>query len=286
MALCLPILRNVPIDSRHKCDILVTMLFYEVSDLLHFEIVVNNNFRALNPVQFGYENCAPSHSYGPGLRTYWLIHYVVSGSGIFRINGQTHHLHAGELFVIPPQTEIYYCADEKDPWNYIWIGFTTDQILPLKLEPTIYCPEAQSIFERMKLCRHYENGRSAFLCSCLWDLMSALMEKRQKSADPIEKALHCIHAEYMNGLTVSELAKRLNLERTYFSALFKRKLGLSPQQYLLQLRMETAAKLLTEQGERPTTAAISVGYTDLFNFSRMFKRYFGISPRAYIEEHR
>ena len=47
-----------------------------------------------------------------------------------------------------------------------------------------------------------------------------------------------------------------------------------------------AAKLLTEQGERPTTAAISVGYTDLFNFSRMFKRYFGVSPRAYVEEHR
>ena len=112
------------------------------------------------------------------------------------------------------------------------------------------------------------------------------MEKRQKSTDPIEKALHCIHAEYMNALTVSELAKRLNLERTYFSSLFKRTLGVSPQQYLLQLRMETAAKLLTEQGERPTTAAISVGYTDLFNFSRMFKRYFGVSPRAYAEEHR
>ncbi len=254
--------------------------------LLHFEIVVNNHFRALNPVQFGYEQCAPSHSYGPGLRTYWLIHYVLSGMGSFRINGQTYHLHAGEMFVIPPQTEISYCADEKDPWNYIWIGFTADEILPLKLEPTIYCPEAQSVFERMKSCRNFENGRSAFLCSCLWDLMSILMEKRQKSTDPIEKALHCIHAEYMNALTVSELAKRLNLERTYFSSLFKRTLGVSPQQYLLQLRMETAAKLLTEQGERPTTAAISVGYTDLFNFSRMFKRYFGVSPRAYAEEHR
>lgn len=250
------------------------------------EIVINQQYSTFNPVQFGYEQCNPEHQYGPAVRDFWLLHYVVSGTGLFQINGHTYHPRSGDMFVIPPHVETTYRADTEEPWCYIWIGFTCEEPMPLTLESVIHCPEGQAVFEKMKHCHYLENGRSAFLTARLWDLAGLLLDKRTEVTDPVEKALHCMHAEYMNPLTITDIASRLNLERTYFSSLFKKKMHMSPQQYLLRLRMETAAKLITEQGERPSTAAISVGYTDLFNFSRMFKRYFGTSPRVYAAQYK
>ncbi len=254
---------------------------------LHSEIVIDQHFADLNPVQFGYENCAPSHFYGPAVRTYWLLHYVVSGEGDFTREGKTYHLGMGDIFVIPPYLETYYQADANRPWQYIWIGFTATGGLPDPFQaPVIHCPAAGAIFEEMKNCARYEAGRSAFLAARLWELMSLLLEQGKPEVDYIKKALHCIRSEYMTALTVQGLADRLGLDRSYFSALFKERTGLPPGKYLLRYRMEKAAELMLRHGERPSTAASSVGYPDLYHFSKTFKAHFGLSPRDYLKAKR
>ena len=49
----------------------------------------------------GYEECTPGYSYGPTLRSYQLIHFVLNGEGEFRINEHVFHLKAGDAFLIP-----------------------------------------------------------------------------------------------------------------------------------------------------------------------------------------
>ena len=85
----------------------------------------------------------------------------------------------------------------------------------------------------------------------------------------------------MNNITVESIAKYVNLERTYFSVLFKKHTGISPKQYLLNYRMKIAAELLTKNSSSVSVIANSVGYTDIYNFSRMFKKHFGVAPRTY-----
>lgn len=247
------------------------------------EIVVDRGYSGLNPVLFGYEDCEPLHCYIRTERTCWLLHYVVSGFGTFEIDGQILPVSPGQIFVIPPYVETFYQADKHEPWHYIWIGFTADKGLPVDLPHVVDCPAAGAVFERMKACGRLENGRNAYLCGCLWEVFSLFMEKGQPVADHVEKALACMAYEYMTGITVGEIAHRLSLDRTYFSALFRKKMGISPGKYLFNLRMERAAVLMTKHGETPSRAAAAVGYGDLFTFSRMFKRHFGASPRAYVE---
>ncbi len=247
----------------------------------HCIIIKEEGFSDLNPVQFGYENCCKSHSFGPAVRTYWLIHFVVSGFGIFKIKGKEYKIKPGEMFVIPPYIETYYEADSVNPWSYIWIGFTTNSKLPKELSDIIVCPEAENIFVSMKKCTDYSLGRSAYLGARLWDLFALLSEGGNNKYGYVEKALEFIHSNYMHDITVEQIARYLNLDRSYFSVIFKKKTGLSPKQYLLNYRMNIAATLIIRKDIAISVVANSVGYSNLYTFSKMFKRHFGISPSNY-----
>lgn len=249
--------------------------------MMFSEMVTDEKLPGLNPVQFGWETCSPGHDFGPAVRTHWLLHYIVSGKGIFRENGHMHSLHSGQIFVIRPYEETYYRADESDPWHYIWIGFTASAPLPDALSlPVITLREAGAVFDDMLHCSDREQGRSAYLSGCLWKLVSLLQQGEPKGGY-VEKALSFMHAEYMHGITVQNIAGRLGLNRSYFYTLFKQQTGCSPGEYLLRLRLEKAAELMRLYRESPSTAAASAGYPDVCQFSRIFKQHYGISPREY-----
>lgn len=251
--------------------------------MIYSDIIINEDYPGINPVSFGYQDCTASHSYGPAVRTHWLLHYVVSGTGIFRREGQEYPLTAGDIFVIPPFLETYYEADAAQPWRYIWVGFHSSIPLPGAFDqPVIRCLGIGKVFEDMRRCDQMQAGKSAFLASRIWELLALILEEGKAENDYIEKALHCMRSEYMTNLTVSGLAERLNLDRCYFSTLFTRQVGTSPSQYLMHLRLEKAAELMRFHSQSPSIAAASVGYTDIYNFSRMFKKKYGISPRQYI----
>lgn len=251
------------------------------------EIIINEGYAGINPVSYGYQTCAPSHCFGPAVRTYWLLHYVVSGKGIFRKDGQEHRIRPGDIFVIPPFLETYYEADAADPWKYIWVGFLSDIELPASFaEPVIRLPGVGGIFESMRRCQTMQNGKSAFLASRIWEMLSLIMEADKQESSYVEQALHCMNAEYMTDLSVAQLAGRLNLDRCYFSTLFKNQVGVSPSQYLVNLRLEKAAELMLFHNQTPSVAAVSVGYTDIYNFSKMFKKKFGCAPRRYIQNNK
>ena len=210
------------------------------------------------------------------------MHYVHSGCGIFKIHGTTYSVHPGEIFVIPPYVETYYEADEMHPWHYTWIGFTADIPLPEAFSgPVIRCSEADRIFSKMFRCEHFENGKSAYLNGCLWELIGILSEQMLKNEDYVEKAKSFIESNYMNDLTVKEIAEQLSITRNYLYSLFREKTGVSPKQYLVRVRLQKAAELMTVYGNEISISAQSVGYKDIYNFSKIFKTHFGVSPRAY-----
>lgn len=249
-------------------------------------LIVDNNYKGLNPVLLGHEKCPGGHYFGPSARGYWLLHYVVSGCGVFERDGKVHKVKAGNIFVIPPFIKTFYKADEKEPWEYIWVGFTSDMTLPeLLTQPVIKIGGSEIVFKDMLSCVTLKNGRTEYLCGKLWELISLMLEESgEPKADYIQKAKTIMRAEYIYGITISQVAKRLNLDRSYFSSLFKLKTGISPQKYLIDLRLHKAAELMSLHGETPTVAAFSVGYSNIYQFSKIFKKHYGMSPKAYRQK--
>jgi AraC family transcriptional regulator, arabinose operon regulatory protein len=82
-------------------------------------------------------------------------------------------------------------------------------------------------------------------------------------------------------LSSNEMAGSIDLSRTHVCRLFKAETGVSPGQYLQQIRMQKAARLLATTGMSVKQIAGEVGYSDKALFARHFKKTHGITPSAY-----
>ncbi|WP_338042414.1 AraC family transcriptional regulator [Paenibacillus alba] len=98
----------------------------------------------------------------------------------------------------------------------------------------------------------------------------------------IEEAISYIKRNYMNLLTLEELAAIHAMNTKRFSYYFYKYTGYRPIDFVIQYRMERASELLKIGNFPISDIAVSVGYANPLYFSRAFKKKFGVSPSAYI----
>jgi two-component system response regulator YesN len=94
----------------------------------------------------------------------------------------------------------------------------------------------------------------------------------------------CLYMEkhYGRDLSLQEVAEKAEMNPTYFSLLFKEKMGQSYIKYLTSIRMEKAKNFLLK-GEKVTVVSEKVGYNSHRHFSVIFKKYFGVPPGHFKE---
>ena len=95
----------------------------------HFHAIFpNEDYLDFRPYQYGWETCAPLHSFGPFIRNHFLFHYIIRGYGTLyshATNGDIHEyrLGADQGFLICPGQINLYTADAEQPWEYVWLEF-------------------------------------------------------------------------------------------------------------------------------------------------------------------
>jgi AraC-like DNA-binding protein len=104
----------------------------------------------------------------------------------------------------------------------------------------------------------------------------------QSSENPVSqyciKAADYIQANYQSHITIDGIAKNLGIDRRYFSRIFTKYIGVSPQKYLVDYRLEKAKMLMSTGAYSVSEVAASVGYDDIFAFSKIFKKKYGVPP--------
>lgn len=269
------------------------------SRLFSKKIVMDHGLKPINPLQCGMQACPPLHSYGPVARDFWLLHFVISGKGVLSNQNGTFTVKENQIFVIRPYEQVAYKADAGEPWHYVWIGFTAESgSLPAVLTEcdVITAPYLKELFISAYdadgfVLNNNSGAYEHFLCGIIWQMLGRLLYNTPQSTGAYEKyVLPSINymktVYYHSSITIGSIARSLHINKSYFSEIFKEEMGISPKQYLNDLRMKTAAKRLLQEDFTVAAVAVSVGFSDAFSFSRAFKKYYKCSPTEYAKKNK
>lgn len=135
------------------------------------------------------------------------------------------------------------------------------------LKPTKY-EELKQIFSEVREALDQENGQE---------------KEGAEETDVVERMRRYID-ENCATATLEEISELFHLNLSYISRLFKKKMSVNFTDYVTQVRMEKARRLLNDSDCLISEVCVIVGYSDPRSFSKAFKKYFGVSPRDFRGE--
>lgn len=247
----------------------------------------------------GISKTLPFHAFGPAIRQNYILHVVMEGRGTYQVKDQQYHLQKGDLFLIRPGDSTFYLADGEDPWMYCWLSFggtAADEIIRYSQfkenQYTMVSSDIQKYIDTILACLPYteetlENELHLnelayrFLAALLADGGKIHLGQPKVYSSLAVKTVEYIETHYSEQLTVEEIANQLSVNRSHLSRVFRNHMDISIRDYLLGVRINRAAFLLSLTDEPVQTIADQVGFNSLVVFSRMFKKLTGETATAY-----
>lgn len=247
----------------------------------------------------GFSKTLPYHSFGPAIRQDYVLHVVMEGKGTYHVKEQQYHLKKGDLFLIRPGDSTFYLADGDDPWMYCWLSFNgplAKKIIQRSLfkedQYTMVSSGTSAYIDIILECMHHSQEdivNELELTALTYRFLSLLLkdggkvglgEQKVYSSLVIETVKY-IEGHYSHHLTVEEIAQQLSINRSHLSRVFKNQLGTSIKEYLIGVRINRAAFLLSLTNDSVESIAYQVGFNSLVVFSRMFKKTTGETATSY-----
>lgn len=260
--------------------------------------VTEKELVSLSVYNVGFQKCDPLYQWGPGIRDHYLIHYVISGKGFYRINRHTYELRAGDTFLVYPNTEVLYYAAEYDPWEYAWVGFTGSDA-SIILKATDFSPENPVIPNtplgnaiHRQILHIYDARGGKFehaveMTGRLYTMLALFMhgavcQNVQNSSNTyVQKGIEYITSNYSYSITVEDIASYVGVSRSHLFRSFETVLGKSPKEYLTDFRIKQACYLLEHSELSITAIANSLGFDNSLYFSKTFHRKKGMAPKEF-----
>jgi AraC-like DNA-binding protein len=269
---------------------------------IHNDKILNTD---LNFYTCGGQKCENGHFFGPAVREYYLVHCIVSGKGTFRCGKKTYDLGPGDGFLICPQDVTYYEADKEDPWHYVWVGFNGINAQELLNQcglsydnPIFYYNNNNAfadIISALENANKFSFQNDLIRMGYLYLFISILTEVTPYSGqnyyshsiteEYVKSAIDYIERNYHCDISVNSLSEYIGISRKYLCTIFKKFLGQTPIEFILNTRMRKACSLLINDHLTVSEVSNSIGYKDQFIFSKQFKNIIGESPSKYRQNH-
>ena len=260
------------------------------------------NISDMTIFESGWETNTPGRVVGPCVRDYYLLHFIFNGKGYYVVDGQEHVVDKNSVFVISPNVNIKYYADSDDPWKYFWIGFNSTQCKDLMescgfTEGIYVLPFAdiglvKRAMKKLDTLRSDPIAYDYFIHGCLYEILGCLLHTSQKPEEffktdtYVKKAKKYIENNFSKKITVNDMANHVGLERSYFSRVFKGKAKISPQQYLIEVRLNHSATLLTQTNLPLNQIALRCAFNDYSHFYKYFYKRYCQSPKVFRERYK
>lgn len=263
---------------------------------MHYSVFSNNNPSPLSIHSIGFSRDIKVNRFGPGRRNSYIIHYVISGKGYY--NGNL--VSAGQGFLIVPGQLEEYHAEEKEPWEFLWIISNDDRIkdffkrynadeatqifdyntaYDVEKIANLLVPKKNFILDSLELLEMFLHIFNSHASS------EKLLKHKSNEHQYIDLCLGYILTNIYRKITVEELTEFIGVSQPYLYKIFIKHFNMSVKDYIIWNKIYNAKKMLEETDMTITQIAASIGYDDPLAFSRIFSRKERISPSKYREKH-
>jgi len=213
------------------------------------------------------------------------VYFSRNESAVYKAEEQHLRLLPNHLYIFPSFTTYDLQHDISHPLNVLW--FHVQFYPPIIGHPVVINVSRHKELSALisALCEVRKNAVDG---SCLQELFSICLRyvytaspDMQRTFDPrINQVLSHISNNLSTPVHVALLADIAHMERAYFSRRFTSLMSVSPQQYIIRVKMSHAAKLI-RQGIPLDEVCHHVGYSSYKTFSETFHKTVGISPYSY-----
>ena len=144
---------------------------------------------------------------------------------------------------------------------------------------------AEDLFDRLKSIPVDFNYKQEEILSAVIQLLLILAKNKSGktaiASDTFQTAINFINQHISEDISIDRISTECYLNKHYLCRLFKRKLGITVMEYILQTRLAMAKELLTKEKISVTQVSMLCGFSSSSYFSRIFKERIGISPTVY-----
>lgn len=255
----------------------------------------------LFPTALGYFKFAQGHNINrsEGIEDHVLIG-CVAGNGRCKIDDRLYEIQANQFIFLPAGIPHSYQATESTPWTILWVHYRgracAEYGRALNLDigsPVIQVSDIgtmvtqfETLFEftqygyDQRTMLNLSTGFGQFLGQCAWHQRFADEPKRNVE-ERILQSVNFMKNNLHRKLYLKDLADISGVTAQYFVKLFKDRMGASPMDFFIRLKMQEASMQLKLGDQSVTSIAHSVGYSDPLYFSKAFKKQYGLSPAQY-----
>lgn len=248
-------------------------------------------------------NMKESHSH-----THYELYYVISGSSRIFINHTLYIMDSGDMVLIPP-LEIHRTTYHLAPMTErISVCFTEEYINEMKnvcgeaavmkllsqVKITLPANRKEYVEELLKKIEIEEFKKDEFSellkRNYFYEMLVCLhrnkefttgVQTEELSENAIQEAAEYICRSFASQITLAEVAEMVHMSPSYFSRKFKSITGFGFKEYLNNIRMKEAAKLLLNTDRPITEIGTACGFSDGNYFGDAFRKANGVSPRQY-----
>lgn len=235
-------------------------------------------------------------TYRPRGRIDYQLLYITSGKAHFFFGEKEEIIEAGHMILYKPremQRYVYYGTDQTEVY---WVHFTGSNVKNILKEYHLFesgrviqtgnSPEYHQLFRKMiqelQLTRpHYEEYLTLLLQE-LFLLISRQYPQGSKQNRLLQKEMEAatqfFNEHFAENISIDQYARSRHMSTCWFIRGFKRYNGVTPMQYILNLRITNAKTLLRTTTYSVSEVAAIVGYDNPLYFSRLFKKQTGLAP--------
>ncbi len=277
-------LRRLPVKS-------VSVLFPERRIPLHSMLSSGGHSRETQPI-YSWDGMSRGKS------SFAVLQLTLSGSGRLETRAGAADVPEGTLMLVHvPSVHHYFLPPDRDHWEFVYLivygrellrillGVERRQgnVLALKDDsrvPGAFLRVLTALFSRSSDQTAFEISSLAYEL-CMSILLESFALPERPDAPRFEPLKRHLRDHLDVTIPVSEMADLVGLSRSHFTRLFKELEGVSPRDYIEDLRLKKALHLLYSQSMTVKEIAFACGIPDVNYFCRLFKKEMGMSPGEY-----